>query len=92
MILVLKKQKAFFFQKYYEELYEQGLMRLRMFNQYADKLIERFPDLKFNINNKIIQINQQWNCLESRFIDYLDEDFDRILQGFLYYLKLLHKN
>lgn len=56
-------------------------MRLRMFNQYADKLIERFPDLNLNINEKIIRINQQWNSLESRFIDYLDEDFDRILQG-----------
>jgi hypothetical protein len=58
-------------------------MRLRMFNQYADKLIERFPDLKLNINDKMIRINQQWNSLESRFIDYLDEDFDRILQGLI---------
>lgn len=56
-------------------------MRLRMFNQYADKLIERFPDLNININDKILRINQQWNILESRFIDYLDEDFDRINQG-----------
>ncbi len=56
-------------------------MRLRMFNQYAEKLIERFQDLKQNINDKLIRINQQWNCLESRFIDYLDEDFERILQG-----------
>jgi hypothetical protein len=52
-----------------------------MFDQYADKLIERFPDLKININEKMIEINRQWNSLESRFIDYLDEDFDRILQG-----------
>lgn len=52
-----------------------------MFNQYADKLIERFPDLNININDKILRINQQWNILESRFIDYLDEDFDRINQG-----------
>ncbi len=59
-----------------------------MFNQYADKLIERFPDLKLNIYDKMIRINQQWNSLESRFIDYLDEDFDRILQG-LIYLKFL---
>lgn len=56
-------------------------MRLRMFDQYADKLIERFPDLKFNIHDKLIRINDLWNALESRFIDYLDEDFDRILQG-----------
>jgi hypothetical protein len=56
-------------------------MRLRMFGQYADKLIERFPDLKININDKMAKMNQQWNFLESRFIDYLDEDFDRILQG-----------
>lgn len=56
-------------------------MRLRLFDQYADKLIERFPDLKSNINDKLIRINSQWNSLESRFIDYLDEDFDRILQG-----------
>ncbi|UJR37883.1 hypothetical protein I4U23_030573 [Adineta vaga] len=67
-------------QKYYEELYEQGLMRLRVFDQYADKLSERFPDLKLNINDKLIRINRQWNSLESRFLDYLDEDFDRILQ------------
>ncbi|CAF1061378.1 unnamed protein product [Adineta ricciae] len=66
--------------KYYEELYEQGLMRLRVFDQYADKLTERFPDLKLNINDKMIRINRQWNSLESRFLDYLDEDFDRILQ------------
>lgn len=56
-------------------------MRLRLFDQYADKLMERFPDLKLNINDKLIRINGQWNSLESRFIDYLDEDFDRILQG-----------
>lgn len=68
-------------QKYYEELYEQGLMRLRIFDQYADKLIERFPDLKLNIHDRLIRINGLWNALESRFIDYLDEDFDRILQG-----------
>ncbi len=63
-------------------------MRLRMFGQYADKLIERFPDLKININEKMIEINRQWNSLESRFIDYLDEDFDRILQGWISFLKL----
>ncbi len=62
-------------------MYEQGLMRLRLFDQYADKLIQRFPDLKLNINDKLIRINRQWNFLESRFIDYLDEDFERILQG-----------
>lgn len=56
-------------------------MRLRLFDQYADKLIQRFPDLKLNINEKLIQISRQWNRLESRFIDYLDEDFERILQG-----------
>jgi hypothetical protein len=60
-------------------------MRLRMFDQYADKLIERFPDLKININDKMIRINRQWNYLESRFIDYLDEDFDRILQGLIFF-------
>ena len=27
-------------------------MRLRMFYQYSNKLIERFPDLKLNINDK----------------------------------------
>ncbi|CAF0732521.1 unnamed protein product [Rotaria sordida] len=67
-------------QRYYEELYDQGIMRLRMFGQYADKLNERFPDLKSNIHDKIIRINQQWNLLESCFIDYLDENFDRIIQ------------
>jgi hypothetical protein len=64
-------------------------MRLRMFDQYAVKLIERFPDLKLNIHDKMIRINRQWNILESRFIDYLDEDFDRILQGF-FRLQLLY--
>jgi hypothetical protein len=56
-------------------------MRLRMFGQYSNKLIERFPDLKLNIDDKMTKINQQWNFLESRFVDYLDEDFDRIIQG-----------
>jgi hypothetical protein len=56
-------------------------MRLRMFNQYAKKLIERFPDLKMVINNKIEMIYRIWNELEGRFIGYLDEDFDRIIQG-----------
>jgi len=56
-------------------------MRLRMFEQYGNKLIERFPDLKLNINDKMSRINEQWNLLESRFIDYLDEDFERIIQG-----------
>lgn len=63
-------------------MYEQGLMRLRIFGQYADKLNERFPDLKSNINDKMTRINHQWNLLESCFIDYLDEDFDRILHGY----------
>ena len=56
-------------------------MRQRLFSQYAEKLIERFPDLKLNISEKISRINRQWTFLESRFIDYLDEDFDRLLQG-----------
>lgn len=56
-------------------------MRLRMFGQYADKLIERFPDLKQNIDEKLSRINRQWNFLESRLIDFLDDDFNRILQG-----------
>ncbi|CAF4736425.1 unnamed protein product [Rotaria socialis] len=67
-------------QRYYEELYEQGLMRLRLFHQYSDRLHERFPDLKSNIQDKMMRINRQWNQLESCFIDYLDENFDRILQ------------
>ncbi|CAF1192107.1 unnamed protein product [Adineta steineri] len=67
-------------QKYYEELYEQGLMRLRMFNQYSNKLIERFPDIQVVIEKKIKIIYQIWNDLEARFIGYLDEDFDRIIQ------------
>jgi hypothetical protein len=56
-------------------------MRLRMFNQYSNKLIERFPDLKFGINEKMEIICQVWYQLEARFIDYLDEDFERIIQG-----------
>ncbi len=67
--------------KYYEELYEQGVMRLRMFNQYSNKLIERFPDIKIVLENKMEMIYKIWNELEARFIGYLDEDFDRIIQG-----------
>ncbi|CAF1005308.1 unnamed protein product [Rotaria sordida] len=67
-------------QKSYEELYEQGLIRLRMFNQYSNKLIERFPDLNIVIQTKKEIIYKKWNELESRFISYLDEDFDRIIQ------------
>ncbi|CAF4135173.1 unnamed protein product, partial [Rotaria sp. Silwood2] len=67
-------------QRYYEELYEQGLMRLRMFNQYSNKLIERFPDLNIVIQTKMEIIYKIWNELEARFIGYLDEDFDRIIQ------------
>ncbi len=52
-----------------------------MFNQYSNKLIERFPDLKIVIKNKMNTIHKIWNELEARFIGYLDEDFDRIIQG-----------
>ena len=56
-------------------------MRVRLFSQYAEKLIQRFPDLQLNIGETMLKINRQWSSLESRFIVYLDEDFDRILQG-----------
>lgn len=56
-------------------------MRLRMFNQYSNKLIERFPDLSNVIKNKIEIIYNIWSELEASFISYLDEDFDRIIQG-----------
>jgi hypothetical protein len=59
-------------------------MRLRMFNQYSNKLIERFPDLQIVIKNKMEIIYKIWNELEARFIGYLDEDFDRIIQGLFY--------
>ena len=58
-------------------------MRLRMFNQYASKLIERFPEIKLVIEKKMEMICQIWNDLEARFIGYLDEDFDQIVQGLL---------
>jgi hypothetical protein len=58
-------------------------MRLRMFNQYSNKLIERFPDLRIVINDKMEIIYRIWNELETRFIRYLDEDFDRIIEGFI---------
>ncbi len=58
-------------------------MRLRMFNQYSTKLIERFPDLRIVINEKTEIIYRIWNELEARFIRYLDEDFDRIIEGFI---------
>ena len=56
-------------------------MRLRMFKQYSAKLIERFPDLNRLIEEKLEMIYRIWNELEARFIRYLDEDFDRIIQG-----------
>ena len=56
-------------------------MRVRLFDQYAEKLIQRFPDLQLNIGETMLKINRQWSSLESRFIDYLNDDFDRILQG-----------
>lgn len=56
-------------------------MRLRIFEQYSEKLLERFPDLKININDKMDRTQRQWNYLESRLIDYLDDNFDRILHG-----------
>lgn len=55
-----------------------------MFNQYSNKLIERFPDLNFVIKTKIEIISRIWNELEARFISYLDEDFDRIIQGLIF--------
>ncbi len=54
-----------------------------MFNQYTNKLIERFPDLKSVINEKREKIYRIWNELEGHFIRYLDEDFDRIIEGFI---------
>lgn len=56
-------------------------MRLRTFNQYANKLIERFADLRFVIEKKMEMICQIWNELEARFIGYLDEDFEQIIRG-----------
>lgn len=56
-------------------------MRLRIFDQYGEKLSQRFPDLKINIDEKMRRIHRQWNSLESRLIDYLDDNFDRILHG-----------
>ncbi len=54
-----------------------------MLNQYSNKLIERFPDLRIVINGKMEIIYRIWNELEARFIRYLDEDFDRIIEGFI---------
>ena len=68
-------------QTYYEELYEQGLGRLRLFNQYADRLIERFSDIRMLIEEKLQMISRLWDQLEARFLDYLDEDFDRLIHG-----------
>ena len=56
-------------------------MRLRMFNQYSNRLIERFPDLNIVINNKMEIICKVWYELESHFISYFAQDFDRIIQG-----------
>ncbi len=58
-----------------------------MFNQYSTKLIERFPDLRIVINEKTEIIYRIWNELEARFIRYLDEDFDRIIEGFIWIIK-----
>lgn len=54
-----------------------------MFDQYSNKLIERFPDLNIVITTKMESIYKIWNELEARFISYLDEDFDRIVHGHL---------
>lgn len=43
--------------------------------------MERFPDLKFVINNKTEIVYRLWNELEARFISHLDEDFDQIIQS-----------
>jgi len=56
-------------------------MKLRLFNQYAKKLIERFPDLQIVIERKLENIQTIWNEFERHLINYLDEDFDRIVQG-----------
>lgn len=72
---------VFFFEKSYEELYDQGSMKLRLFNQYAKKLIERFPDLQIVIERKLETIQRIWSEFERHLINYLDEDFDRIVQG-----------
>ena len=52
-----------------------------MFKIYAEKLIERFIDLKCIIEEKQNTIDQQWKNLERRFCDYFKEDFHQLQQG-----------
>ena len=56
-------------------------MRVRTFNQYSKKLIERFPDLQIVIEEKKKKLSSIWMEVEGCLIRYFDEDFDRILEG-----------
>ena len=62
-------------------MYEQGLRRLRTFDQYSKKLLERFPDLQIVLDEKTKKISGVWKTLERCLIGYFDEDVERILQG-----------
>ncbi|CAF1563027.1 unnamed protein product, partial [Didymodactylos carnosus] len=65
--------------KYYEETYQQGRIRIKSFENYAEKLVQRFPDLKTGIMTKMKTLHAQWHDLELAILSYLDEDFDKIL-------------
>ena len=56
-------------------------MRLRTFDEYSKKLIERFPDLQIVLDEKAKKLVGVWSKLERCLISYFDEDFERILQG-----------
>ena len=65
-----------------EDFYSQGFQRLCLLKNYAEKLIERFIDLKSVIDEKCAKITEQWNELERQFFPSIDEDFQQLEKGF----------
>lgn len=65
-----------------EDFYSQGFQRLCLLKSYAEKLIERFIDLKSVIDEKCAKITEQWNELERQFFPSMDEDFQQLEKGF----------
>ena len=64
-----------------EDFYAQGRERLRRLKNYAEKLSERFIDLKSVIEEKCTKIEEQWNELEERFLTSINDDFDQLERG-----------
>ena len=56
-------------------------MRVRLVRQCAEKLSERFGELKVRVDEKLIGIDDVWNRLEGEFRRHFDLDFDRLIEG-----------